>query len=370
MEYSYRFRIYPTRGQEDLMQRTFGCCRYVYNHFLDERINSYRETGKAPNKFQQIKELPAMKKEREWMKEVDSTALQASVENLDTAYKNFFRRVQAGEKPGYPRFKSKHDHRKSYKSKCVGTTIKVLDNAVQLPKLGKVKCRISKEVRGRILSATVSQNPSGKYFVSLCCTDVEIEPLPKTDKSIGIDMGVKSYVVTSDGTKYPNHKYLAKSEKQLAKAQRQLSRKTKGSKNWEKARNEVARLHEKVANQRQDTLHKLSTKLIWENDVICIEDLAPKNMVKKHRIAKSVSDASWGEFRRQLQYKAEWYGKRVVAVDRFFPSSQLCSECGTQWPGTKDLAVRKWTCLECGVHHDRDVNAAKNILKEGLRLLS
>ena len=190
MEYSYKFRIYPTREQEKLMQRTFGCCRYVYNHFLAERITAYREAGKSPTKYQQMRELPEMKKEFEWLKEADSTALQAVAETLDTAYQNFFRRVKAGEKPGFPRFKRKHDHRKSYKSKCVGTNIKVFDDAILLPKLGKVKCRISKEVRGRILSATVSQNPSGKYFVALCCTDVEIEPLPKTGAAVGLDMGI------------------------------------------------------------------------------------------------------------------------------------------------------------------------------------
>ena len=368
MEKSYKFRIYPNKEQQKQIDITFSHCRYVYNYFLAQRISIYKETGKSVSRYEQGRELTKMRnaEETKWLTEADRSAYTYALRDLDAAYQNFFRRLKTGKHVGFPKFKSKKSNRFSYTTQKIRTNIKVFDNCIQLPKLGFVKCRVGKQIQGRILSATVSKNPSGKYFVSICCTDVEAEPLPKTNKFIGIDLGIKHLAVDSNGVEYPNNKYLAKSEKKLARLQRQLSRKSSGSKRHEKARIKVARLYEHITNQRKDQLHKLTTQLVRENDIICIEDLNVEGMVRNRHLAKAISDVGMGEFRRQLQHKCDWYGKTLVEIDRFYPSSQICSCCGYQNHDVKDLSVREWTCPNCGSHHDRDINAAKNILAEGL----
>lgn len=371
---AYKLRIYPNEAQKSLIDRTIGSSRFVYNHFLNKRIELYKSKGESSTYGNDSKKLTMLKSSEEtvWLKDVDKFSLQNSLKDLDTAYKNFFRRVNQGsDKAGFPKFKSRHKSVWSYRTTFTNGNIEIKDKKVKLPKLKWIKFRDKRDMSGieKILNATVSKTRSGKYYASICVEET-VQPKESTGASVGVDLGLREFLVTSNGLPTENPKYLRKSEERLKKLQRQHSKKQKGSKNREKSRLKIAKLHEKVANQRRYFLQALSSKLIIENQVISIETLKVKNMLQNGKLAKSISDAGWYEFTRQLGYKGEWNDRSVVRIDTFFPSSQLCSGCGNKSDQTKDLGVRTYVCSECGLEIDRDLNAAINIREEGLRLLN
>ncbi len=359
---AFKFRLVPDKEQGVLISKTLGCCRFVYNLMLNEKQVRHKNNDKT-----KLKTEKWYKEEFKFLKEVDSVALQQSRKDLQASYANFFRKLKQKQKTSL-KFKSKRNPKNSYRTVNTSNSIRVKDNYIKLPKLGFVKFKKSREVRGKIKSVTVSKNILGKYYISVLC-EVKIETLPTLDTQIGIDLGIKEFCFTSNNTKVSNPKCLRSSEEKLKKIQKIYSKRVKGSKRKEKQRKKLFRIHEKIANQRLDFLHKLSSKLINENQVICLEDLQVKNMVKNHCLAKSISDASWSKFVELLKYKADWYGRELVQIDKFFPSSKTCSNCGNI---KKDLTLkdRVYNCDSCGITIDRDYNASLNILEEGLRILS
>ena len=368
---SYKFRLYPNQKQIVLFEKTFGCARFIWNQMLADKIAYYKETGKT------LKNTPAQyKKEFPWLKEVDSFALCNVQLNLQKAYKSFFQ-----SKFGFPNFKSKKKmYSQSYKTNNNHGNIELCDGEIKLPKVGWVRLKQHRKMTGLIKSATISKTATGKYFISILC-EIEVEEnikaFPKTNSSIGIDLGLEHFAILSTGEKIENPRFLISDSKKLAKEQKILSRRALVAKqldkslndcmNYQKQRLKVARLHEKISNQRRDFLHQLSTRLIKNHDRICMEDLASRNLMRNHYLARAIGDASWSDFCRMLEYKADWYGKQIVKISRWFPSSQICSNCKTN-SGKKPLHIREWTCENCQTHHDRDLNASLNILNEGLRL--
>lgn len=371
---AFKVRLCPTAEQAAQINRTIGSARFVYNYFLARRQESYRETGKGLTRFQCDKELTDLKRGEDtaWLRDVDKFALQQAVRDLDWAFENFFRDCRKPKKErrfGYPNFKSKKGVKQSYRTNFTNGNIAVAEDRLKLPKLGWVKFRKSQEIRGRIISVTVRRNAAGKYFASIQC-EVEVEPLPASGKAVGLDLGLKSFLVPSEGEPVGNPRHYRANLRKLRRAQRTCTRRQKGSNRRQRAKTKLARVHERISNLRRDFLHKLSTNLIREYGVICIESLRPKSMARNRSLAQGIMDAGWGEFRRQLEYKSEWYGRMLAPIDPFFPSSQLCHDCGFQNPAVKDLAVREWTCPNCGETHDRDLNAALNIRDEGLRMVA
>lgn len=362
MEKGFKIRIYPNKTQTELINKTFGCARFIYNHFLNEKIELYENENKNLTYYDCSKLLTKLKSEKEWLKEPDKFALQNALKDLENAYKKFFK-----EKRGFPKFKSKKNRNQSYRTNFSNNNIEIIKNKIKLPKLGFVKFRGYKDIKGKILNVTISIAPSGKYYASVCCTDVQMKTFDNTNKNVGIDLGIKEFATLSDGTKIHNPKYLSQSLKKLKRLQKQLSRKTKGSSNWKKNRLKIARLHEYISNQRKDFLQKTTTKLIKLYDIIVLENLKISNMLKNHKLAKSISDVSWYGFFRILEYKAICSCKKIIKINTFYPSSQLCFSCGCINKEVKNLNIRTWQCPECGAIHDRDINAAQNILREGLR---
>ena len=359
---SFKFRIYPNKEQEILLAKHFGACRFVFNYYLNKRKETYLgEDKNSLNYYDNANDLTQLKKNDDyiWLKEINSQSLQSSLRNLDSSYMRFLRKQSK-----FPRFKSKYD-RQSFK---IPQSVSVEKNKLLIPKFkGGIKINLHQEINGEILFATISKSTTGNYYVSLTC-EVQYKPFEKTNSEVGIDTGIKDLAILSDGTTYENIRSLKNSLKKLKYEQRQLSKKVKGSSSRNKQKQKLAIVHEKITNVRKDYLHKVSTEIVKNHDIISVEDLAVKNIMKNHKLAQAMSDVSLGSFYTMLEYKSGWNDKQFVKIGRFFPSSKMCSNCG--WINQDlTLNIREWTCPSCDEKHDRDFNASKNILKQGLKII-
>lgn len=360
---SFKFRIYPNKEQEVLMAKHFGACRFVFNYYLNKRKETYLgEDKKSLNYYDNANDLSKLKKDENynWLKEINSQSLQSGLRNLETAYNKFFRKQTK-----FPRFKSKYD-RQSFK---IPQNVLIVENKLTIPKFKEdIKINSHREIEGKIIFATISKSITSKYYVSITC-EVNHIPFDKTGSEVGIDTGIKDLAILSDGTTYGNIRSLKTKLKKLKYIQRQLSKKVKGSSSRNKQKQKLAITHEKITNVRKDYLHKVSTEIVKNHDIISVEDLAVKNIMKNHKLAQAMTDVSLGSFYSMLEYKSKWNDKTIIKIDRFFPSSKMCSNCG--WINQDlTLKIREWSCPSCGEKHNRDFNASKNILKQGLKILS
>lgn len=368
---SYQFRMYPNKSQRVLITKTFGCVRFVYNHFLDKcKKNGYKKA------YDMCKDLKSLQEEYEWLKEVDSCSLRCAIFNLEDAYRNFFKK-----RSHYPVFKNKYAYQ-SYRTNCIRSSYKgknysnieidLKNKKIKLPKLGQVDIRgyrSLESISDRIINVTITKETNGKYYVSVIVEESEIVKSKVEEKSIvGLDLGVKDLIITSNGEKYNNKKIFSKYEKRLKRLQRKLLRQEKGSKNYQKTKLKIGRLHSKIKNSRKHYINNILNKIVVENDIIVTEKLDVKRMSHKSHFAKSILDASFGSICEILKWKCRRYGKYYYQVDSYYPSSKICSRCGKKTIVTNDLSVREWECEKCGTRHDRDINASINIMIEGLKL--
>jgi putative transposase len=383
----FSYRIYPTPEQEVSIKKAFGTARFVYNWALDLRQNTYKETGKGLTYCKISKKLTALKQEYPWLKETERSVPQYSLIHLTQAYANFFRRLKEGKKGkavGFPTYKTKKTRKQSYSTSFAHSNIEVFADAIKLPTLGLVKARIHRPIEGHIKSVTVKRMPTGKYFASVLCDVPEPAKLPARNAAVGIDLGLHTFATLSTGEKINLPESLYKADKKIRKANRELHHRVKGSRNRAKARIKLAKAYEKLKNRREDFQHKLSLRLVRENQAIGLETLAVLNLMRRRKTGKiskktgkeithrgmgrAFALAAFGGLIHKIGYKADWYGTYIVYSDRFYPSSQLCHCCGYQNPLVKDLKVREWTCPKCHAHHDRDINAALNLLGEVLKV--